>query len=346
MMINLKNKKDPIFLMLVGIPSSGKTTIAREFMNEFNCIDAPIVHLSSDSLREELLGDINNQDNNKLIFDEMEKRTIDSLKENKHVIYDATNINRKKRKNILNKLPKNTSKIACYMANNYDDILERNKNRDRTVPDRVILQMYKRLQLPVYGEGWDNIIHVFDNEMENSVIQDVISNPIRIEALTNKSGYDFITFLSIYFNEFLDILDLPHDSKYHSLSVSRHTYYTYRYILDNYDNKDVRNKEILIWSALLHDLGKAKCKSFINRNGEEARYANFINHEYVSAQIAVNILYRLGFNDMFIYEVSTLVQYHMRLLNENVNKQKIKNELGEDLFKLLEILREADMSAH
>jgi len=49
---------------------------------------------------------------------------------------------------------------------------------------------------------------------------------------------------------------------------------------------------------------------------------------------------------MFIYEVSTLVQYHMRLLNENVNKQKIKNELGEDLFKLLEILREADMSAH
>ena len=52
---------------------------------------------------------------------------------------------------------------------------------------------------------------------------------------------------------------MPHDTPYHTLSISRHTYYVYRY-LENYS-------KVLIWAGLFHDVGKKETKEVANKKG-------------------------------------------------------------------------------
>lgn len=330
----------PRFIMLVGIAGSGKSTVANELMKGVD----NIVYLSSDILRIELFGDVNNQKSNTTVFEEMAKRTKQALKEGKNVIYDATNINRKKRKGLLQQLPKNIEKIALYMAVPYETITLQNTNRERVVPQHVIDKMYKNMQIPIYSEGWDKIVFEYDNETVEDDLPKQFTDAIRAGVLFNREGYDLMKFLASYFDEFFKIYDLAQDSKYHSFSVSRHTYYVYRHVLEQYPEGE--DKELMLWTALLHDTGKAFTKSFLNRNGEETRYANFIGHDHVGSQLAVNFLKRMNFGDDFIHNVATLIQFHMYLLDANANKQKLIERVGEDMFKKLEFLRDADTLAH
>lgn len=323
----------PTFLMLVGLPASGKSTLAKEIMKTGD----DIVYLSSDALRLELFGDENNQDNNGVVFNEMAVRTRQALKDGKHVIYDATNVSRKKRKGLLQQLPKDTQKTAVYMATDYKVALNRNNYRKRVVPQHVIDKMYKTMQIPIYSEGWDRILFYYNNDAPIPY-----ASNLRFVVKAGKD-YELMTLLASCFDEFLSIYELPQDSTYHSFSVSRHIYYVYKYVLENYKGED---KELMLWAALLHDIGKAFCKSFVNRKGEETRYANFIGHDSVGSQIAVNFLRKLGFDDEFIYKVATLIQFHMYLLDQNANRQKLLDYVGQDLFDKLEFLREADTQAH
>ena len=51
--------------VLVGLPGSGKTTLAKDIAN----INIKAKHISSDAIRAELFGDENNQENNSLVFE-------------------------------------------------------------------------------------------------------------------------------------------------------------------------------------------------------------------------------------------------------------------------------------
>jgi len=328
--------------MLIGIAGSGKSTVAEELMEERD----DIVYLSSDLLRIELLGDVNNQESNGDVFDEMRKRTQQALKDGKHVIYDATNVSRKKRRGLLQQLPKDVEKVACYVSTEYKDIVEQNNNRERVVPQHVIDKMYKTMQIPIYSEGWDKIVFFHHDNITNSQLPKQFTDAIRAGVLFNREGYAIMPFLAEYFSEFFGVYDLAQDSKYHSFSVSRHIYYVYKHVLDNYESTDREDMEVMLWTALLHDVGKAFCKSFVNRKGEETRYANFIGHEYVGSQMAVHFLHKLNFEDEFIHRVATLVQFHMYLLDEKANREKLKGYVGEEMFKKLEFLRDADTLAH
>lgn len=327
------------FIMLVGIAGSGKSTVAEDLMRDRD----DIIYLSSDKLREELLGDASNQDKNSDVFVEMANRTKQALKDGKHVIYDATNISRKKRKGLLQQLPKSVKKIALYMATPYDTIVNQNNNRERVVPQDVIDRMYKTMQVPIYSEGWDLITFEHHDEVIENDLPKQFTDAIRAGVLFGREGYELMGFLASYFNEFFGVYDMPHDSKYHSLSVSRHIYQVYKYILDNYEGED---KELMLWTALLHDIGKHFCKSFKNRKGDETIHANFIGHEYVGSQIAIPFLKRMNFEDEFIHNVATLIQFHMYLLDEKANKDKLKGYVGEDMFNKLAILRDADTQSH
>ena len=332
----------PVFLMLVGLPASGKSTLSSELIEDRD----DIVYVSSDSIRKELFGSEDNQDNNQIVFEEMTKRTKEGLKNGKNVLYDATNLNKKRRKGLLQQLPKETVKNVVYMATGYHNIKIQNTQRERVVPEDVIERMYKTLQLPVYSEGWDNISFCYDDETLNTEYPKQFSEAVRAEVLFNRDGYDLMRFLSAHFKEFTRVYDMPQDSKYHSFSVGRHIYYVYRHVLENYHTDDQKDKEVMLWAALLHDIGKYETKSFKNRKGADTKYANFIGHEFVSSQNAVLILKKLGFDDSFIHKVSTLIQDHMYLLNEDANRQKLMDYVGEDLYRKLEFLRDADTQAH
>lgn len=330
------------FLMMVGIAGSGKSTLAHEMMEGRE----DIVYLSSDELRAELLGNVNDQTKNSDVFVEMAKRAKEALKDGKHVIYDATNVSRKKRQGLLQQLPKNIRKSVVYMAVPFKTIVEQNNNRERVVPQEALDRMYKTMQIPIYSEGWNSIKFVYDQDTLDMDFPEQLTIPLRTEVLVNREGYELMKFLASYFDEFFQIYDMPQDSRYHSLSVSRHIYYVYTYILENYEAKNDLDMEVMLWTALLHDVGKAFCKSFVNRKGEETRYANFIGHECVGSQLAVNFLKRLGYNDDFIHKVATLIQFHMYLLDKNASHDKLLNRVGLDMFDKLELLREADTLAH
>jgi putative nucleotidyltransferase with HDIG domain len=330
----------PRFLMLIGIAGSGKSTVAEELMEERD----DIIYLSSDEIRIELFKDVNNQENNTKVFEAMLERTKEALKEGKHVIYDATNTSRKKRKGLLQQLPKGIEKVACYVSTEYIDIVEQNNNRERVVPQHVIDRMYKSMQIPIYSEGWDKIVFFHHDNVTNNQLPKQFTEAIRAGVIFNREGYALMPFLAEYFKEFFGVYDLAQDSKHHSFSVSRHIYYVYQYVLDNYPEGE--DKELMLWTALLHDVGKAFCKSFVNRKGEETRYANFIGHEYVGSQMAVHLLHKMNFDDEFIHKVATLVQFHMYLLDWKANRQKLVDYVGEDMFEKLEFLRDADTLAH
>lgn len=330
------------FLMMVGIPASGKSTMAKELVEDRD----DIIYLSSDEIREELLGDVNDQSKNSEVFVEMTKRAKEALKDGKHVIYDATNISRKRRRGLLQQLPKNVKKVACYVSTEYKDIIKQNESRDRVVPKHAIDKMYKTLQIPIYSEGWDKIVFFHHDNVTNNQMPKQFTDAVRVGVLLNREGYELMKFLASYFDEFFGIYDMPQDSKYHSFSVSRHIYYVYRYVLENYEAKNEEDMEVMLWTALLHDVGKHFCKSFVNRKGEETRYANFIGHEYVGSQMAVQFLHKMNFEDDFIHKVATLIQFHMYLLDERANRDKLKRYVGEEMFEKLEFLREADTLAH
>ncbi|MGD1416518.1 AAA family ATPase [Bacillus stercoris] len=339
--------KEVRFLLLCGLPASGKSTFAKELIErEDGTKRDDVKYLSSDAIREELYGDESIQTDPSKVFELMRTRTLDALKAGKHVIYDATNISRKRRKGLLQQLPKGIHKTAVYMATNYSTCVDLNIHRDRTVPLEAVDRMYKNLQIPIYSEGWDNIVINYDEGAIENEYPKQFSDAVRVAVLLNKEGYELMNFLASHFEEFFAIHDLPQDSKYHSLSASRHTYYVYKHVLDNYETDDTKEKELMLWTALLHDTGKAFCKSFVNRKGEATRYANFIGHESVSSQLAINFLKRMGFTDGFIHDVAVLILFHMYLLDKNANKEKLKKQVGEDMFKKLEFLRNADTLAH
>ncbi|PAV30320.1 hypothetical protein CIL05_07570 [Virgibacillus profundi] len=319
-------------IVMVGLPASFKSTYAKQLAKEHNA-----TILSSDDIREELLNDVNNQDNNSKVFEVMNKRAKQLLQKGNNVILDATNINRKRRKHLINhELKMADEKIVYYMNTHVDDCVESDLNRDRSVGKEVIMKMYKSMQIPVKNEGWDEVV-IINPEMneaheERKTLENIITQ--------NKNYETVMSTLSHYMNDFKKIHELPHDSKYHSFSVSRHTYHVFDYIRDRTD--DLR----LLWAALFHDVGKGYTKSFINYKGEKTRYASFLGHENISAQIALYALLELGYDTEFATRVSALCQFHMYLMSAGDKKMnEIQEMLGNDLYEDLMILHWADMQA-
>ena len=90
------NNKVPTFVMMVGLPASGKSTYVKELAEEMRAVIC-----SSDAIRKELCGDENSQDNNEEVFKLLHSRIKECLKKGVNVIYDATNINSKRRRAFL-----------------------------------------------------------------------------------------------------------------------------------------------------------------------------------------------------------------------------------------------------
>ena len=136
----------PKIFVMVGLPGSGKSYKAKELVEQY---DANI-H-SSDAIREELTGDINNQDINDLVFKTLHNRIKEDLRNGKNCIYDACNISYKRRMAFLQEL-KNIpcEKYCVLMVTPYEECLNNNNNRDRVVPNGVIERMYRTFDIPWY----------------------------------------------------------------------------------------------------------------------------------------------------------------------------------------------------
>lgn len=157
-----KKNKLPELIMLVGIPGSGKSGYARVLRQFCN---ASVY--SSDEFRKKLhaFGEIDGKDtkaDNAKVFNAMHESIMNRLKSPipTRVVYDATNISSKRRKEFLDYLRDNNVnciKRCVFFAIPLSVCKVRNAQRESKVPNKVINSMHNRLEIPLSSEGWDEI---------------------------------------------------------------------------------------------------------------------------------------------------------------------------------------------
>lgn len=296
--------------VMCGLPASGKSQQAKKLAEEY---DAEI--FSSDSLREEMFGDVNHQADNDTLFKELHKRIRECLVSKRMAVYDDCNISYKRRMEFLKSLRKITcEKIAILMATPYEVCLERNAQRERKVPEHVIKRMYMSWNSPYWYEGWDDIQIVYSEGAEGSYGE----------------ACDWIA----------SVMDCNQHNSHHSLTLGEHYLKTFKYL---------NSLPVAFWelrtAALIHDCGKCKSATYINSKGEQTNECHYYNHQFCGSY---DSLFFSGI-DRHLY-IAQLVQWHMRpyLAWEHSEKsmQKDKKLLGETLFNDICLLHEADLAAH
>jgi predicted kinase len=313
--------KTPILTMMVGLLGAGKSTCldSIDYGNE-----KPIIH-SSDKLREELFGDVNSQEHNGDLFVELHRRIKRDLKSGKDVIYDATNLSKKRRIAFLNELKNINCKHYCVVVlTPLDRCIKQNANRDRVVPEEVIVKMIKNFQPPAYSEGWDKIILTFN--------------------MDDKEASDRWELSKLFHGDY-GIDNFPQDNSHHKLTLGMHCRKAYEYV------KSVRpDDDRLLIAALLHDEGKILTKSNLNSKGEEDGDCHYYQHHCVGAYDSFFYTLNLGFSEEDMIYIANLIYFHMHPYNEWVQSESVKRrhriQFGEQFYEDVMLLHEADVSAH
>ena len=312
------------FLMLVGLPGSGKSTYAEKFLKTGYKIH------SSDAIREELTGSMESQEVNTAVFNLLHERVKKDLLKGNNVIYDATNISWKRRKAFLSELSKIKCKKVCHViATPFEICIKQNKTRTHVVPFDVVARMYTNFDIPWYNEGWDSI-----------------------DIIYNKESYK--SFYGVWDQFAIDMLDYDHDNEHHSLTLGKHCDSCYRYVKNIVDASHKFNEELVI-AAALHDCGKPATRTYINKNGKITEQAHYYEHEHVGCYNAM--FYDLSSEQINRLTVCALIRWHMLLHFSKDWQEKTKRKYEKEFtdnsylkhikfYEMLHILYEGDRQAH
>lgn len=311
----------PTVYILIGLPGAGKDTwiASREMPNT--------VTVSSDAIREELFGSEEIQDSPDKVFNLMFHRTIDALKAEKNVIYNATNVSRKRRMNLIKEINK---KVDCnfqaiVIATPYEICLQRNNYRARKVPEYVIERMYKAFQVPSIFEGFT-----------------------KVETVKNWSWEDYPNLKLDLRARLSSFRNVSHDNPHHTFSIGEHNLEARNIIIQNYRKiTDELNEwwySILVEAALYHDIGKPFCKTNQKRNGKIDTIYHYYCHENVGAYDYLCLSEK---SDEIKFLVSLLINLHMIFYGDEIYRQRIYELYNDINFQLaLKWLNYADKNAH
>lgn len=299
------------FYMMVGLPGSGKTTFAHN-------IEKEAVVISSDIIRKELWGSEEKQGDNKIVFEELEKRVMENLAADKSVVYDATNIKAKKRKDFLYRLRKipNVNTVCMLMSVPYEQCLERDNERGRVVPEEVIEKMYMNFEVPQIREGW-NQINIIQPKLEN---------------------YDI-------FKEMDRLCKISSD--FEDNTIGNHCIKAAKYVIDNYSLKrSVKDLTKLQLAAFMHDIGKDFFQKAVEKDWNQYNTSNCSN---ISAYDSILYLAKDKSLDTVedVLYVADLIQLHRRpfFIKSEEDKEKLIRKVGAKEFGDIMILHESDINA-
>lgn len=342
MKLDMKRFKDvdiPILFVLVGLPGSGKSQCAIDIAKAF---DGKIRVLSSDAIRKEFFGDESAQDQPGRVFEELNRRTKDCLSGGVSVVYDATNINKKRRAALLSALRNvKCMKIGYAVMTPYEICVKRCAERERTVPEYVVRRMLMHYSPPHRSEGFDLVYFDYSHsEIENSyeyTIENIYNHP---------NGF----------------MELDQQNKHHTLSVGDHCLQAMKKITElRPDRFDLQ------LAAFFHDIGKGFTKTDKNAKGEYDGDCHYYQHHCVGSYETALYL-RNMFDDLtlsnrngevvdfemkrqeYISDISTMVFYHMHpYMSWSASKkseQRDKAILGESMFNDIMLIHQADVDAH
>lgn len=256
------------------------------------------------------------------MFDILHQRAVRGLSDGHDVIMDATNLSCKRRVNFLKTIAHiDCEKVCVVVVTTPEDIGERMKTRDRKVPMEVVHRQLCQFQCPNYYEGWD-----------------------KIEIRYNSAPED----CQASYRQLWRECDIPHDNPHHSLSVKEHMFKA----ADEAERLSWRDDQLDLvqerWVARIHDIGKARCKSFTDRNGNPTEVAHYIGHQCYGAY------YSLIFDgcDFDIPERTSLdnaclIQWHMEhYLRKGEALEKFYAMFPAEFRKRFCTLEKADRAAH
>lgn len=226
-------------MITVGLPGCGK-----DYYYKTHLKDNKVLHISSDKIREEVFGDINDQTHNNEVFSIMEKKVIEAIKMGMDIYYNATNLSGRRREHLINIAKKTgVEKVTILLfVPPYQVCFERNKNRDRVVPQYAMDRMLKQFEPPHKFEGWDEI-KVIGNDSNSKALEDLLSYS----------------------------MDISHNNHHHNLTIGEHMISTYNCaVINSPDDAEI------VRAARYHDIGKCYCKTFTNHRGEKNKRSSLL----------------------------------------------------------------------
>lgn len=265
------------------------------------------VILDSDEIREELWNDANDQQNPDKVFSEMFSRAKMALLNQCSVYYCATNLNMRHRIHTLKQIKRCFPDVQCRaIVFNTPLFICKEWNTKR------------ERQVP----DW-----LFERQMKSFQMPVYNEGWDVIEVIT-PAEYDAKKFAENMWNDVRAVGS--QDNPHHSRTLYDHL----MYCLKKVDTSNLPEEEwVNMYAAAgAHDIGKAYTRSY-DDNG----VAHYYSHDSYGAFLAMNIKLPI--------EVIQLVCYHMKPYDANASSVWEKR-LGEELWRKILILYEADKAAH
>ena len=289
----------PTFIMMCGPSGCGKSTVAQAYAKQPNT-----VILSSDKIRGELYGDETIQDNPAQVFEIMRQRTHEALNNGQSVVYDATNLNSRKRITLLNELKRRHPDVRTELGIVATDpriCIENQYKRSRNVPEYVVEKQVKSFQMPTLQEKWDAVYVInlfYDKNLMPQILEDM-------------RGFD-------------------QSSSWHTEKLDNHNALLVSY------SKEHGFSPLVKEAAEVHDIGKLFTREY-DENGE----AHFFGHAQYGAYLWLCANVETGILSPHDLAIASLINTHMDMYN-NPNHEKLKANLGEETYQALLQLHEAD----
>jgi predicted kinase len=148
-------------ILLIGLPGSGKSTLA------WQLVESGYLLISTDAIRAQLFGDEAIQGSWFKVWAEVQRQfqyAIAQIAQGKarSAIFDATNAVRRNRRQVIiaARAAGFTRITGLWLDTDLETCLDRNRNRDRQVPEAVILRMHRCLigAIPSVQEGMHDLI--------------------------------------------------------------------------------------------------------------------------------------------------------------------------------------------
>lgn len=131
--------------LMSGLPGSGKDTWIKS-----NLPDLPVISL--DELRHEM--NISPDEEQGLVVNKAKAIAKDYLRNGQSFVWNATNLSRQLRGGLIRLFSGYQARIRIvYLESDWEELLQRNKNRTAKVPEKVLYKMRNRLEVPSIVEA-------------------------------------------------------------------------------------------------------------------------------------------------------------------------------------------------